>query len=68
MAWREGRPRSAKFAKNEPTLASGRYVEQLVAGSHGVDIPPYEKLRNFRTWAEEKPPAERFIITRPATM
>ena len=32
-------------------------VEQLVAASHGVDIPTYEKLRNFRTWAEEKPPA-----------
>jgi ABC-type glycerol-3-phosphate transport system substrate-binding protein len=32
-------------------------VEKLVAGSHGVDIPPFEKLRDFKTWEEEKPPA-----------
>jgi hypothetical protein len=25
--------------------------------SHGVDIPPFEKLRDFKTWEEEKPPA-----------
>ena len=30
---------------------------KLVAGSHGVDIPPFEKLRDFKTWEEEKPPA-----------
>jgi hypothetical protein len=38
-------------------LSTRSSVEQLVVGSHGVDIPPYEKLRDFRTWAEEKPPA-----------
>jgi len=29
--------------------------KRLVAGSHGVDIPPFEKLRDFKTWEEEKP-------------
>jgi ABC-type glycerol-3-phosphate transport system substrate-binding protein len=37
-------------------LSTRASVEQLVAGSRGVDIPPYEKLRDFKTWAEEKPP------------
>jgi ABC-type glycerol-3-phosphate transport system substrate-binding protein len=37
-------------------LSTRPSVEKLVAGSHGVDIPPYEKLRDFKTWAEEKPP------------
>src|SRR5215813_13048465 len=38
-------------------LSTRSSVEQLVAGSRGVDIPPYEKLRDFKTWAEEKPPS-----------
>jgi ABC-type glycerol-3-phosphate transport system substrate-binding protein len=38
-------------------LSSRTSVEKLVAGSHGVDIPPFEKLRDFKTWEEEKPPA-----------
>jgi ABC-type glycerol-3-phosphate transport system substrate-binding protein len=37
-------------------LSTRSAVEQLVAGSRGVDIPPYEKLRDFKTWAEEQPP------------
>jgi ABC-type glycerol-3-phosphate transport system substrate-binding protein len=37
-------------------LSTRASVEQLVAGSRGVDIPPYEKLRDFKTWAEERPP------------
>src|SRR5205814_1867873 len=31
-------------------------VEQLVAGSHGYDIPAFGTLRQFKTWAEEGPP------------
>ncbi len=31
-------------------------VEQLVAGSHGYDIPCFGSLRQFKTWAEEGPP------------
>jgi len=37
-------------------LSTRASVEKLVAGSHGVDIPPFEKLRDFKTWEEEKPP------------
>ena len=37
-------------------LSTRSSVEKLVAGSHGVDIPPYEKLRDFNTWEEEQPP------------
>ena len=31
-------------------------VEQTVAARHGYDIPPFEGLRDFKTWAEEAPP------------
>ncbi len=31
-------------------------VEKLVAASHGYDIPPFEKLHDFKTWEEEGPP------------
>jgi hypothetical protein len=45
-------------AKSLLTYLSTRpSVEKLVAGSHGVDIPPFEKLRDFRIWEDEKPPA-----------
>jgi ABC-type glycerol-3-phosphate transport system substrate-binding protein len=37
-------------------LSTRTSVQQLVAGSHGYDIPPFEKLRDFNTWAEEAPP------------
>lgn len=37
-------------------LSTRSSIETLVAGSHGVDIPPYEGLREFKTWEEEKPP------------
>jgi hypothetical protein len=38
-------------------LSTRSSVEKLVAGSHGVDIPPFERLRDFKIWQEEKPPA-----------
>ncbi len=31
-------------------------VEQTVAASHGYDIPPFEGLHDFKTWADEAPP------------
>jgi ABC-type glycerol-3-phosphate transport system substrate-binding protein len=31
-------------------------VDQTVAASHGYDIPPFEGLHDFKTWAEEAPP------------
>ena len=31
-------------------------VEQLVTASQGYDIPPYDKLRDFKVWEEEGPP------------
>ncbi len=31
-------------------------VEQMVAASHGYDIPAFATLRDFKTWAEEGPP------------
>jgi ABC-type glycerol-3-phosphate transport system substrate-binding protein len=37
-------------------LSTRSSVEKLVAGSHGYDIPPFEKLRDFKTWADEAPP------------
>ena len=49
---------NAAAAKSLLTHLSTRSsVERLVAGSHGVDIPPFEKLRDFKTWEEERPPA-----------
>jgi len=33
-----------------------RQAEQLVAASQGYDLPPYSKLLDFKTWAEEGPP------------
>ena len=37
-------------------LSTRSSVEKLVTGSQGVDIPPFEKLRNFKTWEEQGPP------------
>jgi ABC-type glycerol-3-phosphate transport system substrate-binding protein len=37
-------------------LSQRSSVEQLVAASHGYDIPPFEKLHDFKTWEEEGPP------------
>jgi hypothetical protein len=31
-------------------------VEQTVAASRGYDIPPFEGLHDFKTWADEGPP------------
>src|SRR6202165_1676310 len=31
-------------------------VEKRVPASHGYDLPAYEKLTTFKTWAEEGPP------------
>src|SRR6202011_2169889 len=44
-------------AKSLLTYLSQRpVVEQLVAASQGYDIPPFDKLRDFKTWAEQGPP------------
>ncbi len=37
-------------------LAQPASVEKLVAASHGYDLPAFEKLTTFKTWAEEGPP------------
>ncbi len=37
-------------------LSTRSAVQQLVEGSKGYDIPPYDKLRNFKTWLQEGPP------------
>jgi hypothetical protein len=51
------------FSSNKPAaksllahLSTRSSVEQLVAASGGYDIPAFEKLRDFKTWAEESPP------------
>jgi len=52
-----------KFAKNKEAaksliraLAMRGPAEKLVAASQGYDLPPYAKLLDFKTWAEESPP------------
>ena len=52
-----------KFSKNIPAakslltyLGQRSSVEQTVAASKGYDIPPFAKLHDFKTWAEEGPP------------
>lgn len=52
-----------KFSQNKPAakslltfLCQRSSVEQTVAASHGYDIPPFEGLHDFKTWAEEGPP------------
>ncbi len=52
-----------KFAPNKAAakslltyLCQRSSVEQTVAASKGYDIPPFEGLHDFRTWAEEGPP------------
>ncbi len=37
-------------------LSQRSSVQQLVAASHGYDIPPFDKLHDFKTWEEEAPP------------
>jgi ABC-type glycerol-3-phosphate transport system substrate-binding protein len=51
------------FSKNIPAaksllayLCERSSVEQTVAASKGYDIPPFAKLHDFKTWAEEGPP------------
>jgi len=52
-----------KFAPNKSAakslltfLCQRSSVEQTVAASKGYDIPPFEGLHDFKTWAEEGPP------------
>ena len=52
-----------KFSQNKSAskslityLCQPSNVEKTVAASNGYDIPPFEKLRAFKTWAEEGPP------------
>jgi ABC-type glycerol-3-phosphate transport system substrate-binding protein len=51
------------FSKNKPAakslltfLSQRSSVEQLVTASQGYDIPPFDKLRDFKVWAEQGPP------------
>jgi ABC-type glycerol-3-phosphate transport system substrate-binding protein len=37
-------------------LSTKSAMEQLVDGSKGYDIPPYDRMRDFATWAEVGPP------------
>jgi ABC-type glycerol-3-phosphate transport system substrate-binding protein len=52
-----------KFSQNKAAakslltfLSQRSSAEQLVAASHGYDIPPFANLHDFKTWAEEGPP------------
>jgi len=52
-----------KFSKNISAaksllmyLSRRSSVEQIVAASHGYDIPAFEKLHDFKIWDEEGPP------------
>jgi Bacterial extracellular solute-binding protein len=54
-AWSFGKNKEA--AKSLITaLSQPAAVERLVAASGGYDLPAYEKLTTFKTWAEEGPP------------
>src|SRR5450432_4604438 len=51
------------FSKNQAAaksllthLSQPASVEKLVAASGGYDLPAFEKLTTFKTWAEEGPP------------
>jgi hypothetical protein len=37
-------------------LSTASAVEKMVAASGGYDLPSFEKLTTFKTWAEEGPP------------
>ena len=52
-----------KFAKNKEAaksllvyLSQPDAVEKMVTASGGYDLPAFEKLTTFKTWAEEGPP------------
>lgn len=51
------------FGKNKPAaksllaaLSQREAAEKMVAASAGYDLPSFEKLTDFKTWAEEGPP------------
>src|SRR5262245_53794432 len=51
------------FSKNKPAaksllahLSTRAAAEKMVAASAGYDLPSFEKLTDFKTWAEEGPP------------
>ena len=51
------------FSKNQSAaksllthLSSAASAEKMVAASGGYDLPSFEKLTTFKTWAEEGPP------------
>lgn len=51
------------FSKNKPAaksllaaLSTRDAAEKMVAASAGYDLPSFEKLTDFKTWAEEGPP------------
>jgi Bacterial extracellular solute-binding protein len=52
-----------QFSKNKSAakslllhLSTAEAAEKLVAASGGYDLPAFEKLTKFKTWAEEGPP------------
>ena len=45
-----------KGAAMRRQLMGDAAVEQTVAASKGYDIPPFEGLHDFKTWADEGPP------------
>jgi ABC-type glycerol-3-phosphate transport system substrate-binding protein len=52
-----------KFSSNKPAaksllihLSQRSSVEQMVASSQGFDIPAFDRLHDFQTWADEGPP------------
>ncbi|WP_421997853.1 ABC transporter substrate-binding protein [Reyranella sp.] len=51
------------FSKNQPAakslltfLSQATSAEKMVQASAGYDLPSFEKLTTFKTWAEEAPP------------
>jgi len=51
------------FSKNVPAaksllmhLSQPSSIEKMVVASGGYDLPSFEKLTTFKTWAEEAPP------------
>jgi ABC-type glycerol-3-phosphate transport system substrate-binding protein len=61
-------PNSAAAKSLLAHLSTRSSVEKLVAGSRGGDIPPFEKLRDFRTWQDESRQWARYTIIRRAAM
>ena len=46
-------------------LSTASAAEKLVAASGGYDLPAYEKLTTFKTWAEEPPKGTLYHYPNP---